>query len=472
METSARPTWKDSDRLVPRSFVQPVLRFMQVEAASGAVMLLAAVVALVWANSPWHAGYEHLWNTNLLVRLGDLLTLDLSLRAWVNNAAMALFFLIAGLEIKRQLLLGELRNPRAAALPALAALGGMLVPALIYLLINTGHPGGKGWGIPVATDIAFAVGIVTLAGRRVPIGAKIFILTLAVVDDVGGIVVIAIFYAEKVSFGWLAVAAVAIALTVVAARNDVRSVVPYIVLGAVCWLALFEAGVESAIVGVIFGLLTPVRPFHDPKDFPAVARRLVDDVEQTYDDNIVTADERDRNENALEEINRLALETSSPLERVENRLGLWVSLLIVPVFAFANAGVRVETGGLDGRVFLGVVLGLLLGKTIGVFSFSWLAVRLGVGRLPVGVRWAHVFGLAVTAGIGFTVALFVTSLSFEDADLTSSAKLGVLAASTVAGVLGLVALRAVPSATSDDAPPPNEQQDAMPWIPSGSSATS
>jgi Na+:H+ antiporter, NhaA family len=441
MDHRPRPTWRDSDRLVPRAFVQPALRFMQVEAASGAVMLLAAIAAIVWANSPWRATYEHLWETDLLVRLGGLLDLNMTLREWVNNAAMALFFLLAGLEIKRQLLLGELRNRKAAALPALAALGGMLFPALIYLAINAGHPGHKGWGIPVATDIAFAVGIVTLAGKRVPLGAKIFILTLAIVDDVGGIVVIAVFYAEQVRLAWLAVAAASVVITFACSRRDVRSMVPYIVLGATCWLALYEAGIESAIVGVIFGLLTPVRPFHDPKDFPALARHLVDDVEHTYSDDVITDDERERNEGALEEINRLALETTSPLERVENRLGLWVSLLIVPVFAFANAGVHIVTSGVDGRVFLGVLLGLVIGKTIGVFSFSWLAVRLGIGKLPAGVGWSNLFGLAVTAGIGFTVALFVTSLSFDDPNLASSAKLGVLAASTVAGILGLLALR-------------------------------
>jgi NhaA family Na+:H+ antiporter len=446
-EPALRPTWRDSERFVPRTFVQPVLRFMELEAASGVVMVVAAVGALVWANSPWHAAYEQLWSTPVGVQVGNLVDLrDLDLHRWVNDAAMSLFFLLAGLEIKRQLLRGELRDRRAAALPALAALGGMVVPALVYWLVNHGHAGARGWGIPVATDIAFAVGVVTLAGPRVPLGAKIFLLTLAVVDDVGGIVVIAVFYATDVKLAWLAFAAVTIATTVVLRRNDVRSLVPYIVLGGLCWLAFHEAGVEAAIVGVVFGLLTPIVPFHDPAAFAPAARELVERVERSYADGVLTDDERDDDELAFEDLARLASETASPLERIEARLALWVSLLVVPLFAFANAGVRIETDAFDARIALGVALGLVLGKAVGVFGFSVLAVRLGIGRLPANTTWWHAFGLAVTAGIGFTVALFVATISFTDAARLSSAKIGVLAGSVVAGVAGLALLRSSRSA--------------------------
>jgi NhaA family Na+:H+ antiporter len=436
-----RPTWRDSDRFVPRSFVQPVLRFMRIEAASGVVMLVAAVAALLWANSGFRSGYETLWATPLQLRLGEVVDLDLTLRAWVNDAAMALFFLLAGLEIKRQVILGELRNPRAAALPALAALGGMVVPALIFVAVNAGRVGSRGWGIPVATDIAFAVGVVALAGRRIPLGARIFILTLAVVDDVGGIIVIALFYAESVSVAWLAVAAGTVVLTLLLRSADVRSLVPYIALGAVCWFAFHEAGIEAAIVGVLFGLLTPIRPFHDPAEFGRTARGLVDQIEETFDDEVLTDDERERNEVALEDLAQFANETASPLERIEGRLGLWVSLLVVPVFAFANAGVFVDLANVEGAVFAGVFLGLVVGKPVGIVLFSLLAVKLGLGRLPTGVSWRQIVALGITAGIGFTVALYVTGLSFDDPLLTSSAKLGVLAASMTAGILGLVALR-------------------------------
>jgi NhaA family Na+:H+ antiporter len=427
-----RPTWKDSDRLVPKSFVRPALRFAKVEAAGGVVMLTAAIAALIWANSPWHAGYEQLLTTPFILRLGDAIDVELDLHGLVNEGLMTLFFLLAGLEIKRQLVTGELRDRRAAALPAIAALGGMLVPALIYAAINSGHAGSKGWGIPVATDIAFAVGVVTLVGSRVPIGARIFILTLAVVDDVGGIVVIAVFYASGVRPAWLVVGLGAVLVSVGLRRIDVRSMVPFLLLGAIAWYALYSAGVEAAIAGVIFGLITPIQPFHDPAHFGDVAHRFVERIEQS-------------DEVAVEDLARYATETASPLERLENRLNLWVAFGIVPLFALANAGVRFDAARLDLRVALGVFLGLVVGKTLGVLGGSWLAVRTGVGRLPSATTWRHMFGLAITAGIGFTVALFVTALSFTDPVLTSSAKIGVLAASTVAGALGYLMLRALPT---------------------------
>jgi Na+:H+ antiporter, NhaA family len=426
-----RRSWKESERLVPRAFVRPALRFAEVEAAGGIVMLVAAIVALVWANSPWDAGYVRFLGTPFVLRFGSLVRLDLDLQGLVNDGLMTLFFLLAGLEIKRQLVAGELRDRRAAALPAVAALGGMVMPALIYATLNHGHAGARGWGIPVATDIAFAVGVVTLAGRRVPLGARIFILTLAVVDDVGGIIVIAVFYTDGVRLGWFAVAVLAVLATVLLQRGDVRSVTPYVVLGALCWYALYKTGVEAAIAGVVFGLLTPTRPFHDPAEFGDVAHRFVDRIE--------AADEV-----AVEDLARYATETASPLERVENRLNLWVAFGIVPLFALVNAGVRLDVGGLDRRVALGACLGLVVGKTIGVLGGAWVAVRLGIGRLPGSVSWRHMIGLAATAGIGFTVALFVTALSFDTPALTSSAKIGVLAASVTAGLLGFLLLRTLP----------------------------
>jgi Na+:H+ antiporter, NhaA family len=426
-----RRSWKESERLVPRAFVRPALRFAEVEAAGGVVMLVAAIVALAWANSPWQAGYERFVSTPFELRFGNLVGLELDLHGLVNDGLMTLFFLLAGLEIKRQLVAGELRDRRAAALPAVAALGGMIVPALIYAALNHRHAGARGWGIPVATDIAFAVGVVTLAGRRVPLGARIFILTLAVVDDVGGIVVIAVFYANGVRLAWLSIAVLAALATVMLRRSDVRSLAPYAVLGALCWYALFRTGVEAAIAGVVFGLLTPTRPFHDPAQFGAVARRFVDRIERA-------------DEVAAEDLARYAIETASPLERVENRLNLWVAFGIVPLFALVNAGVRLDLGGLDRRVAAGAYLGLVVGKTIGVLGGAWLAVWLGIGRLPRSVSWRHMVGLATTAGIGFTVALFVTGLSFDTPALTASAKIGVLAASVTAGALGFLLLRTLP----------------------------
>jgi Na+:H+ antiporter, NhaA family len=419
--------WASSDRLVPRAFIRPAQRFAQVETAGGIVMLVSGIVALIWANSPWSDAYEDLFDTSIAIRIGDLVDLDLTLHAWVNDGLMSLFFLVVGLEIKRQLVSGELRDRRAAALPALAALGGMIVPAGIYVLLNLGGA-TEGFGIPVATDIAFAVGVVTLAGSRVPSGARIFILTLAVVDDIGGIIVIALFYADDVQPWWLVVAAASVAVAYAARRGEVRSIVAYIGLGVVCWYALHEAGVEAAIVGVLFGMLTPAEPFHDPAEFGAVSRTFVDRIESG--DDIATTD-----------FGRYVAETASPLERIEHLLNPWVAFAIVPVFALANAGVSVDTEGLDTNVFLGVLVGLVVGKLVGVFAFTWLAVRTGIGRLPHRTSWGHVAGLSATAGIGFTVALFVAGLSFDDDNLLRSAKLGILCASFVAGILGYTLLR-------------------------------
>ena len=416
-----------SDRRIPRAILQPARRFMAIETAGGVVMLLAAVIALVWANSPWSASYRELFETVIQFRVGDVVDLDLSLHEWINSGLMSLFFLVVGLEIKRQLVHGELRDRRAAALPALAALGGMLVPALIYIVINLGGA-IDGFGVPVATDIAFAVGVVTLVGSRVPLGVRIFILTLAVVDDIGGIVVIAIFYAEGVSFAWLAVALAAVGGALIARRLEIRSLIPYMALGTVCWYSLFEAGVEAAIVGVIFGLLTPAEPFHDPSRFSEGLDELVEHFEG--DEHPVPT-----------QIATYVREVASPLDRIEHHLSEWVAFVIVPIFALANAGVSLSIDGLDTDVFAGVFFGLVVGKLVGVVAFTWLAVRLGIGRLPERTTWSHVVGIGATAGIGFTVALFVASLSFDDPDLLRSAKIGILTASTVAGVLGFTLLR-------------------------------
>ncbi len=390
-------------------------------------MLAGAVLALLWANSPWDSSYRDLFATAIDFRIGDVVHLDLSLHEWINDGLMSLFFLVVGLEIKRQLVHGELRDRRAAALPALAALGGMIVPAAFYIIWNLGGA-TDGFGVPVATDIAFAVGVVTLAGSRVPIGVRIFILTLAVVDDIGGIVVIAIFYAEGVSAAWLAVGVASLIGVWIAKRVEVRSLVPYLCLGIICWYSLHQAGVEAAIAGVVFGLLTPAEPFHDPS-------RLGEGIDDFVD-------HFDRSEHTVPtEIAAYVREVASPLDRIEHRLAPWVSFVIVPIFAIANAGVSVSTTGLDMNVFMGVLTGLVLGKLLGVVAFTWLAVRLGVGRLPDRPTWGHVVAIGATAGIGFTVALFVAGLSFDDEDLLRSAKLGILVASTAAGILGYSLLR-------------------------------
>jgi Na+:H+ antiporter, NhaA family len=440
-----RDPWSQSDRYVPRTVVQPLQRILRHEAAGGAVMLVAAAVAIVWANSPWADAYTELWQTPLRVELGDLIHLDhLSLQTWVNDALMTVFFLLVGVEIKREVVHGELRDPRAVALPVVAAVGGMVVPAVIYAMVNAGGAGAGGWAVPMATDIAFAVGVVTLAGSRVPLAAKIFLLTLAVVDDVGAIVVIAVFYTGNLAWGWLVAALVALAVIVGLRRGDVQSLAPYLAVGAFAWLALLESGVHATLIGVALGLLTPAWPLRSPRRFPVEARRTLNRVEAAYYDRVLTREEFTENEQHIAEVARLAMFSTSPLERLERALSPWVAYVVVPVFALANAGVSLSGDAVRGiasnAVTTGVVLGLVIGKTVGVLVATWLAVRLGLGRLPSGTTWRHIAGLATTAGVGFTVALFVTSISFDSAATADAARVGILAGSTLAGLLGFTLL--------------------------------
>ena len=448
-ESVPRP-WSASDRRVPRTVVRPLRRFADTEAAGGVAMLAMAIVALVWANSPFGDSYVELWETLISLHIGELIHIDLDLRGWVNDLAMAIFFFVVALEIKRELVRGELRDPRAAALPALAAIGGMIVPAAIYALFNVGTAGADGWGIPMATDIAFAVGVLSLVGRRIPSSLVVFLLTLAIVDDLGAIVVIAVFYTSGLSFGWLAVGIGCILGAVVLNRADVRAFVPYFLLAAFCWLALHESGVHATLAGVAFGLITPSHAFVRATQFGPRARGLVSRVEVAQAAEIRADDDNDEEAleaDALNELITLSAESQPPLDRLEHRLLPWTTFVIVPIFALANAGVRVSwddlTSAFSEPVTLGVLLGLVVGKPIGIMIFSLLAVRLGIGKQPAGATWSQIFGVAMLGGIGFTVALFVTELAFGPGALADQAKIGILAASAIAGVAGFIYLRAV-----------------------------
>jgi NhaA family Na+:H+ antiporter len=448
-EPIPRP-WSASDRRLPRTVVRPFRRFAATEAAGGVVMLVMAIVALVWANSAFSDSYERLWETMISIHVGDLAHVDLDLRGWINDLAMAFFFFVVALEIKRELVRGELRDPRAAALPALAAVGGMVVPALIYTIINVGGSGSDGWGIPMATDIAFAVGVLSLLGRRVPSSLVVFLLTLAIVDDLGAIIVIAVFYTSNLSFGWLAIAIACVVGAVVLNRIDVRSLVPYFLLAAFCWFALHESGVHATLAGVAFGLATPSHAFFRPPVFGPRAHALVSTVEQARRAEGTPGDAEDEEgveAEALSELITLSNESQPPLDRLEHRLVPWTTFVIVPLFALANAGVQVSGSQLvdsfSQPVTLGVLLGLVIGKPVGIFLFSLAAVRLGIGKRPLGASWGQMFGVATLGGIGFTVALFVTELAFDPGQLADEAKIGILAASAIAGAVGYAYLRAV-----------------------------
>ena len=444
-DTQAR--WGDSERFVPTKVVQPIQRLLAQETAGGVAMLVAAIVALIWANSPLHESYFRLWESPFELAFGESgpFHIHLTLQEFVNDVLMTIFFYLAALEIKHELVHGSFRDKRAAALPAMAALGGMIVPALVYFALNAGGEASGGWGIPMATDIAFAVAVVTLLGKRVPLAARAFLLTLAVADDIGGIVVIAIFYSKGLQFTWLAAAFLAFVGAYLAQRLHIRSYAPYLLLGVAAWFCLHESGVHATISGVVLGLLTPANPFYSPHRFAERAQPLVDRVAASVADHHVDDDEQAGNDTGLRDLTRLSVETMSPLERHLAWAGPWVAFVIVPIFALANAGVRVVGGGFGNPitdvVVLGPALGLLIGKTIGISIASYAAVKAGIGKLPEGVTWPMIGGLATIGGVGFTVALFITSLAFDDPGITDRAKLGVLIGSLVSGVVGYLVLR-------------------------------
>jgi Na+:H+ antiporter, NhaA family len=430
-----RATFLGSDGFLARSVARPVTRFLAIEAAGGALLVAAALVAVVWANSPWSGSYRSVWASELTVSVaGHGITEDL--RHWINDGLMTLFFFVIGLEIKGELVGGQLRHARAAVVPVVGALGGMLVPAAIFLVFNLGGPGSAGWGVPMATDVAFAVGVLALLGSRAPTELKVLLLGLAIIDDVGAIVVIALVYSDGVDLGPLAIAALGIVLLAVFRRARVRYLPVYVVIGLLVWLAMFESGVHATIAGVALGLLAPARPFLPEVD----ADRIADELST---DEHVTAGE-------VRAISFRLRESIPVTERLQDLLHPWTSYLIVPLFALANAGVPISVSGLadaaSSPVTLGVVTGLVVGKLVGVSGAILLAVHLGLGRLPETVSTRHVFGLAGIAGIGFTVSLFITALAFEDPALTDQAKLGVLAASLLAALVGTVILRRSKSA--------------------------
>ncbi len=435
-------TWIGSDRRLARRIGRPMLRFLRIEAASGALMLVAAVVALVWANSPWRDSYFDLLHSHVRLELGGLLVLDEPLEAWINDALMVVFFFVVGLEIKRELVVGELRRPAAAALPAIAALGGMVVPALIYVAFNAGGEGAAGWGIPMATDIAFAVGVLSLLGPRVSNSLKIFLLTLAIVDDIGAIAVIAVFYTDDLSLEWLLVAVLLVVLVALMRLARIWYVPAYLMVGVVVWLAVFESGVHATIAGVILGIITPARPL-------VGANTLDSTVSGWIGGDSVSPPAARRASFELRE-------RVSVADRLANLLHPWTSFVIVPVFALANAGVELSSGSVEAAlrspVTIGIVLGLVLGKLVGVGSFTWLAVRLRWCELPPGATWAKILGIGAVAGIGFTVSLFITNLAFDSRAITDQAKIGILVASTIAAVVGAAILRSSRPADSAAAP--------------------
>ncbi|HVL04888.1 MAG TPA: Na+/H+ antiporter NhaA [Acidimicrobiales bacterium] len=419
-----------ADAVPGRRLPRPVRDFLDTEASGGILLLAGAVVALVWANSPWSASYQSFWHTGVNVSFGRYVLAG-DLHRWVNDGLMVVFFFVVGLEVKKELIHGKLRDPRAAAMPAIAALGGMVVPALLYLLVNAGGDGARGWGVPMATDIAFSVGVVALLGNRVPSSLKLFLLTLAIVDDIGAIIVIGAFYSSGIQPQFLGAAVAIVFVIVLLNRGGVVWLAPYLGLGAALWLVTYASGVHATIAGVVLGLLTPAR-----KLVPAsLAREWANDLED------------DPSAEELQAMTKLARHSVSPAERIAHVLHPWSSFLIVPIFALANAGVPIRAEAFEttgaAAVTGGIMLGLVVGKTLGITGAAWLGTRLGVARLPEGATWPMLFAIAAVAGIGFTVSLFVAELAFARGPLQDAARIGVLAASTLAAVVGGSFLRRI-----------------------------
>ena len=425
----------------------PIQRFTHQEASGGILLLIAAVAAMALINSPFHHAFETIWETHFIIGLPDF-NYDKSLHHWINDGLMAVFFFVVGLEIKRSLVLGELASVRSAALPVVAAIGGMVVPAAIYLALNTGGEASRGWGIPMATDIAFSLGVLALLGTRAPLPLKVFLTAFAIVDDIGAITVIAVFFTETISwsnlgtgFAFLAVLAV---LNVIGVRNSI----PYILVSIVIWISFFESGVHATVSGVLIAMMIPMRVRMDPHQFVQRGRALMD----LFDSDRSEGNARrgslalmtERQTGALHGLEEASKEVISPLQRFEHILHPWVAFFIMPIFALANAGVYLADGvggSLISPVTLGIALGLVVGKPVGIVLFAWVAVKLGIAALPNRISWTQITGASLLGGIGFTMAIFITGLAFMDPGLIAQSKLAILIASLVAGVLGFLILR-------------------------------
>jgi NhaA family Na+:H+ antiporter len=427
---------------------RPVERFLAIEAASGILLCAAAAVALAWANSPWSASYAALWHTPIGLRLGSF-AFERDLHFWINDGLMAIFFFVVGLEIRREIHEGELSELRRAALPLMAALGGMLVPALIYAGLNAGRATACGWGIPMATDIAFAVGILTLLGARVAPALRILLLALAVIDDVGAILVIALFYSSGIDpSGLLAMGAGVLGVLAMQAVG-VRSPGAYALPALVVWGGAYAGGIHPTLAGVLVGLLTPVKAWLGMPGFVAAAEQRLARLKRGVIDHDALLD--------LDGVKRARDEAVAPVQRLQHALHPWVAYGVMPLFALANAGVPLGSATLSGdglAVFAGVGLGLVLGKLAGILGASWLAVRLGIAALPTGVGWPGVAVVGLVGGIGFTMALFIAGLALPSGPMLETAKLAILCGSLAAAVVALAVGRlALSPRLSPDAAP-------------------
>jgi NhaA family Na+:H+ antiporter len=427
--------------------LKPVSKFIHQEFTGGIILFASVVIAILWVNSPWGATYHQVWDTHLSVGFADFV-FNQPLHVWINDGLMALFFFVIGLELKREFIAGELSTVKKAALPMVAALGGMLVPALVFTLFNHGLPSSHGWGIPMATDIAFAIGLLSLAGKHIPSSVKVFLSALAVADDLGAVLVIALFYTGQIAYLPLIIAGVLLLLLWMGNLLGIRSAVFYLIVGIVIWYLFLISGVHATIAGVLVAFMIPARTKINEEEYLAALTQYSHEFETAIPQNgsLTTAEQHQ----TIEKIKRLSQDAETPLQKIEYGLHPWVAFVIMPVFALANAGMHI--GGdfftlLGNPVSLGVSLGLIIGKFAGVFGATWLMVRFKLSELPHRASWKHIIGVAMLAGVGFTMSLFISGLAFDVPEMITEAKYGILLASLVSGILGIAFLKSISKAS-------------------------
>lgn len=414
----------------------PMKRFLQIEAASGIVLVICTLVALYLANSAWADWFAGIWKTPIKLEIGTFKLIGDVGHLIINDGLMTLFFFVVGLEVKREIVMGELRDPRKAMLPIVGAIGGVVMPALIYYVLQWGQPGQRGWAIPMATDIAFVVGVLALLGSRVPFGLKIFLLTLAIVDDIIAVIIIAAVFSQAIDWGWLGAGVLAFTLIIVMNRMGIRRVSVYFVVGIFIWFAFLRAGVHPTVAGVMLGLMTPTSAWIDSQVFSSTIKNTWEYLQDGHE-------EPTQAKNYLNKVQFVARESISPLHRLESGLHPWVAFVIMPVFALANAGVKLDVTHLIDPIAIAVALGLLIGKPVGIMAACYGAVKLGITRLPDRVSWPILAGGGCLAGIGFTMALFVNSLAFPKSIFPEeevAGKIGVFTGSVLSVIVGTVVL--------------------------------
>lgn len=442
-----------ANRVLPIDLLTgPFVRFAKLEAAGGILLLASTIAALIWANSPWEPSYRALWNLQVSVGFGRYL-LSESSHEWINDGLMSIFFFLVGLEIKREVLIGELSSLRKAAFPFVAALGGTIVPALVYVSVTHGSDAQKGWGIAMSTDIAFALGVLALLGRRIPISLKIFVTALAIVDDIIAVLVIALFYSEGIQLFSLAVGLAGVGLSFAANLLGIRKPIFYAVIGICVWCALLKSGVHATVAGVLLAFTIPARTYIDRDLFLQRGRQILSKFEAALPNSVEA-------NSAIRSLESNCELVQSPLHRIEHFLLPWTSFLIMPLFAFANAGVHVLGSGLHAiqhPAAVGVALGLFIGKPLGVFLFAWLSIKTGLAASPADLSLTQIFGASWLCGIGFTMSLFIANLAFGEGLLLDMSKIGILAASLAAGVCGSMLLLCRTSQTTPSLAIANQQ---------------